>query len=190
MSSPANRNEPPVTPVGAGKLRLRGPLSPARFAELGTSAPGSPPESAAKRPGESPLESAAKRKKRNKKKKKSAAESPTKPAGEESGNESSMETPAPKAESRFVVPELRTKSGAIRPLGPQRIIPCYECIRSITNESFSKYPHRCYDVHHETRIGMNSQCSTCNRKHVSPCNPVCFGYRFCRFVLISVLDSC
>ncbi|PCG93561.1 Hypothetical protein PENO1_082830 [Penicillium occitanis (nom. inval.)] len=53
-----------------------------------------------------------------------------------------------------------------------RSVPCYECVRSITNESFSKYPNRSYDVKHETRIGVNSQCSTCVRKHVSPCLPI------------------
>lgn len=187
MSSPAKRDAPPGTPVGSDAGRIPGPLSSLRLEKFASRAHDSPAGTPVKRTIESPLESAAKRKKKSKKKK-SAAESSAKPADGESGDESSAPVPEPK--SRFVVPELRTKTGAIRPLGKQRIVPCYGCIRSITNDSFTKYPHRCYDVKHETRIGVNSQCATCARKHISPCVPVCFGYVFPSFRADLFPDSC
>jgi hypothetical protein len=187
MSSPAKRDAPPGTPAGSDADRIPGPLSSLRLEKFANRAPDSPAGSPVKRTIESPLESAANRKRKHKKKK-STTESSAKPAGDESGDESSAPVPEPK--SRFEVPELRTKTGAIRPLGQQRIVPCYGCIRSITNDSFTKYPHRCYDVKHETRTGVNLQCATCARKHLPFCVPVCFGYVFLSFRADLFLDSC
>lgn len=67
------------------------------------------------------------------------------------------------AETKLRIPSLKNKLGQIRELGDVCSVPCYECIRTISNDSFAKYPSRCWDVKHETRIGMNGQCSTCAR---------------------------
>jgi hypothetical protein len=155
------QREAPRTPVGTNPVL--GPVSKERL------------EDRAKRALESPVGSVTKRHKKHKKK--SAKPAPESPgvASEFSSEHEAEDDSASPSKFRLEKPVLKTKAGTIRPLGDVRSVPCYECIRSVTNDSFAKYPHRCYDVKHETRIGVNSQCSTCARKHVSPCNPVCFG---------------
>lgn len=169
MTSPAKRADPPSTPRGpdSDPFRLPGPVSAERLAQQ------------SKRSLESPLVSQSKRKKRSKKNRKRRGLDSSL-HGSDSPNDSQSdiaETPQ-RAESRLQLPILLTKTGTIRPLGDCRVTPCYECVRSVANESFAKYPHRCYDVKHETRSGVNSQCSTCARKHMSPCIPVRFVPRF------------
>jgi len=119
---------------------------------------------------ESPTPKEKRRKKRKSKGKKRDHESASESSS--SSSDSEKETPKPHVTKRLQVPVLRGKDGTIRTLGGVRNVPCYECIKSLTTDSFAKYPNRCYDVKHETRFGMNSQCSTCTRKHVSPCNSV------------------
>lgn len=129
-----------------------------------------------KRASESPAESASKRTKLEKKRDKKKRDKEKRRLLESTPESEASDDPAP--DSRLQISVLKTKAGAICELGDVRSVPCYECVRSVTNDSFAKYPNRCFDVKHETRIRMNSQCSTCARKHVSPCNPVCFVVRF------------
>jgi hypothetical protein len=144
--------------VGSDTFRVPGPLSAARLA------------SHAKRALDSPSAWVPKRKKRGKKKSANRTrESSSQPPEYQSDHDSVEGSDGLLPESRFEIPVIKTKSGTIRPLGDPRSVPCYECIRSIANESFAKYPDRCYDVMHETRVGVNTQRSTCARKHVSPC---------------------
>ncbi|EED14552.1 hypothetical protein TSTA_107590 [Talaromyces stipitatus ATCC 10500] len=149
-----------VPRTSSGTFAVPGPVSRERLEEH------------VKRASDSLAVAVSKRRKKHKKKSaKSVSESPGLASEGSSDHGSNSDAVSP-SKSRLEVPVLKTKAGTIRPLGDVRSVPCYECIRSITNDSFIKYPHRCYDVKHETRIGVNSQCSTCARKHVSPCLPI------------------
>lgn len=190
MTSPAKRTVsegPPRTPgAPAGSSPLRLSFSARHLSNLTTRGLETSPHAPAKRGPESPF-APAKRKKKKKKHSSAPSESSAAQDDPTSGPESDAEAPST---SRFEVPVLLNKAGAIRNLGSVRAVPCYECVRSFGQESIDKYPHRCYDVKHETRFGLNTQCSTCARKHVSPCVPVCYLNRFVLNSANFLPDSC